>query len=294
MKKVYLSDLGPEVSTSVYSFWRWKAKEDLTVDRVKDIVAYALDLGINAFDLSPAYGNGCIEDLFISALSQLGINRQDVVLFSKIGTRVYDSQGLPAFRPLNEKNIVQQVNQSLEKLKSDYIDVLLLQEFDPLMSVDEVASALTSLQLRDKLKHVGVADFTTEEHKLLADRLPNGIVTNHFDFNVLNTTALKDGRIVVAKELYSKPMAFAPLADGRILNGTDEKAVAVRALLESLTSKYNSNIEQLAVSWIHRLGALPIIGSLSKERIKNAATADSVELDYADWHNIYDAVKQLP
>jgi predicted oxidoreductase len=86
-------------------------------------------------------------------------------------------------------------------------------------------------------------------------------------------------------------MAFGPLADGRILTGQDEKAIRVRAILELLSKKYDSNTEQLAVAWIYKLGALPIIGSLSKSRIQNAATASQIELKYEDWHLIYNASK---
>ena len=57
--------------------------------------------------------------------------------------------------------------------------------------------------------------------------------------------------------------------------------------MEELALKYNSNVEQLAVAWIHKLGALPIIGSLSKDRIKNAATASEIQLSHEDWHRIY-------
>jgi len=161
------------------------------------------------------------------------------------------------------------------------------------MNVDLVASTLTGLQLRGKIKHVGVSDFNVQQHKLFASRLSNEVVTNHFELNLLNTTALKDGRIDFIKENYSKPMAFGPLADGRILNGTDANARTLRKTLAELSSKYQSNIEQLAVAWIHKLGARPIIGSLNKERIQNAATAEKIQLSHADWHEIYDIAKHL-
>jgi predicted oxidoreductase len=87
-------------------------------------------------------------------------------------------------------------------------------------------------------------------------------------------------------------MAWAPLADGRILNGTDSEAIVIRSVLDDLAVKYNSNVEQLAVAWIHKLGALPIIGSLNKERIKNAATASDINLSHEDWHKIYNVTKK--
>jgi predicted oxidoreductase len=293
MKKVLLSDSGPETSEAIYSFWRWNNKEDLNLDKIQDILEYVIGLGINAFDVSSIYGNGKIQELLGEALSNLSVKREDLVLFSKISNKIPQSDGTYLYEPLTEKSVVKQVDTLLSSLKTEYIDVLLIEDFDPLMNVDVVASVLTSLQLRGKIKHVGVSNFNVQQHKLFASRLSEEVVTNHFELNLLQTKALEDGRLDFIKEQYSKPMAFGPLADGRILQGQDAKALTVRKVLSSLTEKYESNIEQIAVAWIHKLGALPIIGSLSKERIHNAATAGDIQLSYQDWHQIYETIKSI-
>jgi len=293
MKRVLLSDSGPETSDAIYSFWRWSNDADLTVEKVKEITEYALSLGINAFDISPLYGNGKMEVLFGQVLSQLSVKREGLVLFSKIGNKQPQLDGSFSYEPFTEKSIQNQIDASLANLNTDYIDVLLIQDYDPLMKVDAVASVLTTLQLRGKVKHVGVSNFNVQQHKLIASRLSQEVVTNHFELNLLNTKALEDGRVDFIKEQYSKPMAFGPLADGRILHGHDYQAETIRGVLNELADKYNSNIEQLAVAWIHKLGALPIIGSLSKDRIRNAATASEIALSYQDWHIIYDTIKTL-
>ncbi len=293
MKRVLLSDSGPETSDSIYSFWRWENEVDLTVERVKEITEYLLSLGINAFDISPLYGKGKLEALFGKALQELAVNREEIVLFTKITNKHVQDDGSFIFQPLTEKSIQQQIDASLVQLNTEYLDVVLIEGFDPLMKVDAVASILTTLQLRGKVKHVGVSNFNVQQHKLIASRLSQEVVTNHFELNLLNTSALDDGRIDFIKEQYSKPMAFAPLADGRILHGHDYQAETIRAVLNELADKYNSNIEQIAVAWIHKLGALPIIGSLSKDRIRNAATASEIALTYQDWHSIYEITKTL-
>ncbi len=293
MKRVLLSDSGPETSDSIYSFWRWENEVDLTVERVKEITEYLLSLGINAFDISPLYGKGKLEALFGKALKELAVNREEIVLFTKITNKHVQEDGSFIFQPLTEKSIQQQIDTSLVQLNTEYLDVVLIEGFDPLMKVDTVASILTTLQLRGKVKHVGVSNFNVQQHKLIASRLSQEVVTNHFELNLLNTSALEDGRIDFIKEQYSKPMAFAPLADGRILHGHDYQAETIRGVLNELADKYNSNIEQIAVAWIHKLGALPIIGSLSKDRIRNAATASEIALTYQDWHTIYEITKTL-
>jgi predicted oxidoreductase len=291
MKKVFLSDSGPETSSAIYSFWRWENEDQLDKEKIKDIISFALSLGINAFDISPIYGKGKLEELFGIALLELKIEREKIVLFSKIGIRFPQENGSVNYKELSEKSIKEQIELSLQRLNSTYIDVLLIHDFDPLMNIDSVASTLTSLQLRGKVKHIGVSNFNVQQHKLIASRLSNEVVTNHFELNLLNTKALEDGRIDFIKENYSKPMAFGPLADGRILNGNDQLAISVRKSLEVIAAKYNSNIEQVSVAWIYKLGALPIIGSLNKERIQNAATASEIQLTHADWHYIYESTK---
>lgn len=292
MKKVFLSDSGPVTSDSIYSFWRWVENKDLTVNNIEEITNYCLELGINSFDLSNSYGLGQTEELVGKVLENKSVKREDIVLFSKCGYKSQESvTGKIIYNQLTDKYIAKSVDESLKKLKTDYIDVFLLNEFDPLMNSEEVVSALTTLVYKGKIKHIGVSDFNVFQHKLLSN-LSLDIVTNHFELNLFNTNAIHDGRLDFIKEQYAKPMAWAPLAGGRILNGTDAEALVIRSVLDDLAVKYNSNIEQIAVAWIHKLGALPIIGSLNKERIKNAATASEINLSHEDWHKIYNVTKK--
>lgn len=292
MKKVFLSDSGPVISDSIYSFWRWNDANDLNVSNIEEITNYSLELGINAFDLSNSYGLGQTEELFGKVLESKSVKREDIVLFSKCGFKSNEEgTGKVIYNQLTDKYITKSVDDSLRKLKTDYIDVFLLNEFDPLMKTEEVVSALTTLVYKGKIKHIGLSGFNVFQHRQLTNHSLD-IVTNHFELNLFNTSAIHDGRLDFIKEQYAKPMAWAPLAGGRILTGTDSEALAIRSVLEDLSVKYNSNIEQLAVAWIHKLGALPIIGSLNKERIKNAATASEINLSHEDWHRIYNVTKK--
>jgi predicted oxidoreductase len=128
------------------------------------------------------------------------------------------------------------------------------------------------------------------QHQLLASYLRIPIVTNHIELNLMNTSAIEDGRIDFIKQSFSKPLAWAPLAGGKILNGTDEKATKLRTKLEDIGKKYDANIEQTAVAWLMKLGTLPIIGSLSETRIRNGASASDIKLSREDWYEIYQVV----
>src|SRR5690606_17699749 len=185
------------------------------------------------------------------------------------------------------EHIVASVESSLKKLKTDYIDIFLLNHLDPIANLEETASALLKIKTSGKVKNIGITNFSVFEHQLLASYLNIPIVTNHIELNLLNTSALDSGQVDYIKQRYMRPLASAPLADGRIAIGTDTLAVKVRAKLEEIAPKYNVDIESLAVAWLVKLGALPLIGTKNEERIRNIANAFSVDLDHQDWYEIY-------
>ena len=145
----------------------------------------------------------------------------------------------------------------MQKLRTDYIDIFLLDQLDPLSNLEETAVALERLRTSGKIRNIGVANFSVFQHQLLASYLRVPIVTSHLELNLLNTTALDNGQIDYIKQRYMRPLAAAPLAGGRIENGTDKLAVRVHYKLEEIGKKYDANIESLAVAWLIKLGAFP-------------------------------------
>lgn len=292
MEKIYLSETGPEVSAAIYGFWRWNKTSLVNEKKIEDVVNYNLELGVNAFDHSNHYLDGKVEELFGKVISTGSVKREDIVISTKSGIRTFQKGNRKnVYFDLSPEYITQCVEASLKSLKTDYIDVFILEHHDPLYEANETASALIKLQRSGKIKHIGVSNFNVFQHRLLASYLNQPIVTNHIELNLLQHHAIDDGRLDFIKEQYSKPMAFAPLAGGRILNGKDAKAIKVRKVLNTIAKKYEANIEQIAVAWLYKLGALPIIGSTDKKRIKNAASAFNVKLSREDWYELYIASK---
>ncbi len=288
MEKVYISEQGPEVSAAIYSFWRWNTPALLSAKKVEDIIGYNLNLGVNTFDHSDQYGGGKIEELFGSALKNGSFKREDVIISTKAGIKTI---GREKIYDLSPEHLISAVDNSLKRLKTDYIDIFLLEHYDPLIQAEETASTLTKLQLNGKIRHVGVSNFNVFQHRLLASRLSQPIVTNHIELSVLNTTAINDGRLDFIKEQYSKPMVYAPLAGGKILTGKDARSVKVRRALSDVGKKHGANVEQTAVAWLYKLGALPLIGSPDKARIVNAASAYKIHLTNEEWYKIFNATK---
>lgn len=285
MDKIYLSDSGPKVSEAIYGFWRWSDKGKETTLKMEQIVNLCLELGINTFDHADIYGDFSVEGHFGKIIKNKSFKREEIVLFSKCGIRK-SSKGFTYYDTSSE-HITTSVDNSLQNLQTDYLDILLLHHADPLSDLEETAKCLAQLVNQGKVKHIGVANFSVFQHQQLASYLSIPIVTNHIELNLLNISAIEDGRYDFIKQRFSKPLAWAPLAGGRILNGLDRKAELLRAKLVEIGSKYNANVEQTAVAWLLQLGTLPIIGSLNEERIKNAATAMDIKLSYEDWYELY-------
>ncbi len=290
MKKVYINEYGPRVSAAVYGFWRWTEEDLNDTGRFEDVVLFTRELGIDTYDLSSGVGGHELENQF-GKLIESGVLRQsELILSTKVGVREYSgAYGSGTYYDLSPQNITKSVEQSLKRLKRDKIEIVILEHFDFLSNIEETASALLKLQRSGKISYIGVSNFNVFQQRLLSASLSQPIITNHLELNLLCTDALHDGRFDFIREQHSRAMAFSPLADGRILLGEDPKAVRLRTALIEIGKKYEANVEQVAVAWLDKLGALPIIGSKEKRRIQNAATAHAFELSQEDWYFLYNA-----
>jgi predicted oxidoreductase len=261
---------------------------------MEKIVNYCLELGINTFDHADIYGGYQCEELFGNVLGKKSFRREDVVLFTKCGVRIPNAK-FPEVKvkycDTSASHVVASVENSLKNLKTDYIDIFLLDSLDPLSDLEETALTLERLRGSGKIRNIGVANFSVFQHQLLASYLRVPIVTNHIELNILNTTALDNGQLDYIKQRYMRPLAAAPLAGGRIENGTDPLAVRVHYKLEEMSKKYNAHIESIAVAWLVKLGALPLVGTSSQQRIKNIVNAFDIDLDRQDWYELYHASK---
>ncbi len=289
MKNVYLSDSGPKVSEAIYGFWRWKDEGNVIIDKIDQVVNLCIDLGINTFDHADVYGNFSIEKYFGKVIKNKSFRRDDIVLFSKGG--ISTSEKGFTYYDTSAEHIIEIVNNSLRHLNTDYLDVFLLHHIDYLSDLETTAKALMQLVKQGKVKSIGVSNFNVFQHQQLASYLSVPIVTNHLELNLLNISGIEDGRVDFIKQQFSKPLAWAPLAGGKILNGLDPKSELLRAKLREIGLKYNANVEQIAVAWLIQLGTLPIIGSLNEDRIRNAATATEIRLSHEDWYELYHIAK---
>jgi len=289
MEKIYLSDSGPKVSPAVYGFYRWKGNY-VNEDKIEQIMNLCLELDINTFDHGDTYGDYTCEEIFGNVLKRSGIKRESIVLFTKCGINI-PHPARPEYRvkhyDTSREHITNSVENSLRNLRTEYIDVFLLNQLDPLSNLEETALTLEKLKDSGKIKNVGVVNFSVFQHQLLSSYLRIPIVTNHIELNLLNTSAFDNGQVDYIKQKYMRPLATSPLAEGKLANSNEKIPLRIRGKLEEFAGKYNSHFESVAIAWLVKLGALPLIGTTDELRIRNIAEAFKINLDRQDWYELY-------
>jgi predicted oxidoreductase len=289
MEKIYLSDSGPKVSPAIYGFYRWKGNY-VNEDKMEQMMNLCLELDINTFDHGDTYGDYTCEEIFGNVFKRSSIKRESIVLFTKCGINV-PHPARPDYRvkhyDTSREHITNSVENSLRNLRTDYIDVFLLNQLDPLSNLEETALTLEKLKDSGKIKNVGVVNFSVFQHQLLSSYLRIPIVTNHIELNLLNTSAFDNGQVDYIKQKYMRPLATSPLAEGKIANSNEKIPLRLRGKLEEFAGKYNSHFESVAIAWLVKLGALPLIGTTDELRIRNIAEAFKINLDRQDWYELY-------
>ena len=291
MEKIYLSDAGPKVSPAVYGFYRWEETQ-ATEREISRIVDLCLSLGINTFDHADIYGGYQCEQVFGKVLASKSVRREDIVLFTKCGINV-PHPSRPEYRERHfdssAEHIMESVERSLRNLNTDYIDIFLLQALDPLSNLDETAAALRRLRESGKVRNIGLVNFSVFQHQLLSSYLRLPIVSNHVTLNLLDTSAFDNGQLDYMKQRYIRPLAMMPLAEGRIHAENPDLPMELRLTLLRLAGEYGVDVETIAVAWLVRLGALPLIGTTDEESIRRIVKSFDITLDRQDWYALHTA-----
>ncbi len=281
--------LSERLSLSRLSLGVWRMTQwNLNDSDLLSLFETAVELGITTIDHADIYGGYTCEARF-GALVPASL-RQKMQLVSKCGIKLV-SPNRPEHRlktyDTSRAHIVASAEMSLKNLKTDYLDALLLHRPNPLMNADEIAEAFMSLRAAGKVLEFGVSNFTPSQVSLLQSRLPFRLITNQIEFSVLHLAPMVDGTLDQAQERSMPPMAWSPLAGGRLF-GEGEQARRLRSELSNIASELNVSPEQVAIAWIlkHPSKPMPILGSGKVERLKDLASADLLELSDEHWFRI--------
>ncbi|NVD05934.1 oxidoreductase [Vibrio sp. JPW-9-11-11] len=283
----------PVFSPLIQGYWRM-AEWGMTTQQQHTFLKQHLEMGITTVDHAPVYGpDSACERMFGEVLALDSSLRDQIEIVSKCG--IYRGEH-PQVNHYNsgKEAIVKSVDESLSRLQTDHLDVLLLHRPDLLMDADEAADAFTQLKAAGKVKHFGVSNFTPSQFELLQSRWAEPLVTNQVEINPVNLQVTEDGTLDQLQRLRIAPMAWSCLAGGRIFSDNSEQMLRLRQTLEQVKEEIGaSSIDQVIFAWVLRLPAkpVPIVGSGNIERVRTAVGALELSLSQEQWYRIWVASK---
>src|SRR5690554_6210544 len=160
--------------------------DKLNSNDASEVIETAYNEGINFYDHADIYGGGESEKRFSDALKKTSISREDILLQSKAGIR-------SGFYDFSKKHIIKTVEASLERLDTDYLDVLLLHRPDALVEPEEVAEAFDQLHSSGKVKHFGVSNHSPLQIELLKKFVDQELIANQLQYSVMHTGMVDAG-----------------------------------------------------------------------------------------------------
>lgn len=283
-----------EFSTIIHGLWRlaeWK----LSTNEILRLIEECLALSVTTFDHADIYGRYTCEAMFGEALALKPSLREQMQLVTKCGIKLMTPQRPEQklnFYDSSKVHILASVDRSLQNLRTDYIDLLLLHRPDPLMNPEEVAEAFTQLRNQGKVRHFGVSNFTPSQYDMLQSYLDLPLVTNQIEISVLHLANMQNGTLDHCLMKRIAPMGWSPLGGGRIFTSEDEPAVRLRKKLTEIAEETGaSSIDQVMYAWLlmHPARIMPIVGSGKLERIKTAVEALELTITRQQWFEILKA-----
>lgn len=283
----------PVFSPMIQGYWRM-AEWGMSTQQQLSFVKQHIELGITTVDHAPVYGpDSACERMFGEVLTLDSSLRDQIEIVSKCGIYRGESPQVNHYNS-GKAAILESVDQSLTRLNTDHLDVLLLHRPDLLMDADEAAEAFSELKAAGKVKHFGVSNFTPAQFELLQSRVDQPLITNQVEINPVNLQATEDGTLEQLQQHRVQPMAWSCLAGGRIFSDDSEQMTRLRDTLTQVAGEIGAtSIDQVIFAWVLRLPAkpLPILGSGNIERVHSAVKALELSLTNEQWYRIWVASK---
>jgi predicted oxidoreductase len=276
--------------------------DSLNKTEAEQFVRTALEEGVNFFDHADIYGAGACEEILSDAIHMNDDIREQIILQSKCGIR-------PGMFDFSKPYILESVDSILKRLKTDYLDILLLHRPDALVEPDEVAEAFDLLESSGKVRHFGVSNQNPLQIQLLkrsvkqplvANQLQLSItnanmISNGINVNMVNDSALnRDGSVLDYCRLNDITIQpWSPFQYG-FFEGVflgSEKFPELNLMIDTIAKKYEVSNTTIAIAWIlrHPARMQPVIGSMNIGRLKDCCKASDIELTREEWYDIYRA-----
>ena len=300
----FLGRSGLKVSELTYGNWITHGSQ-VENDVATACVRAALDAGITSFDTADVYANTAAEDVLGAALA--GERRESLEIF----TKVYWPTGPmgPNDSGLSRKHIMESINGSLRRLRTDYVDLYQAHRYDHETPLEETMLAFADVVRAGKALYIGVSEWTAaqirEAHEL-ARELGVHLISSQPQYSML-WRVIEAEVVPTCRELGVSQIVWSPVAQG-VLTGkyqpgqpvpegsraTDEKSGAnfIRRLLDDdiltrvqglrpMADDLGLSMAQLAIAWVLQNDnvAAAIIGASRPEQVHENAKAVGVTLD---------------
>jgi aryl-alcohol dehydrogenase-like predicted oxidoreductase len=251
------------IGTWAIGGWMWGGTD--VAESIATIRA-ALDHGINVIDTAPAYGFGRSEEIVGKAIAD-GRPRSSVIIATKTGL---EWQGDSVSRNASRARIMREIDDSLRRLQTDYIDVYQVHWPDPLVMIEETAEAMYALYNQGKIRAIGVSNFSVDQIARFRSVAPlhvlqppynlfeRGIETDLLPYTRDNKIATF-GYGALCRGLLSGRMRTDTVFDGDDLRRSDPKFVAprfaqylaaVQRLDQFAQERFGKRVIHLAVRWV--------------------------------------------
>lgn len=269
----------------------------LNPEESENIIAHALDLGINFFDTANCYSAGTSEEYLGRAIKK-HIARDKVVLASK----VYFNEG-----HLSKEAISREIDGTLKRLGTDYLDLYIIHRFDYKTPIEETMEALDSLVKAGKVRALGAsAMYGYQFHNMQIVAKENGWTPFVSMQNHYNLLYREDERemIPICKQMNVALTPYSPLAAGRLsrlewktdtlrsqtdktavskYDSTQESDYSIVLRVHELAKKYQATMTQIALAWQMAKGVTsPIIGATKAKYFDDAIGAFDIQLSTED------------
>lgn len=324
MKKIKLGNTGLEISRMGLGTWAigggpaWGGDKDLAESI--NTIRSCPDLGINIIDTAPGYNFGQSEEIVGKALA--GMKRNDVTIITKCGI-VWTRQGslfnkvgdTQLYKNLSKESIMEEIEQSLERLGTDYVDVYMThwQSVEPCFTpISETMAALNELKAKGKIKAIGAANMTPEHVKEYLNYGELDIV--QAKYSILDR-AVEEDLIPICKKNNITLQAYSPLEQGLLSGclGRDyvpqgaqcnkkwfqpenmPKAMDMMDSWSDLTKKYDCTIANLALAWVLAQGNFITLlsGATTVDQIKENVKSAEIELAQEDVQRMRDMAEAI-
>ena len=265
----------------------WGAQH--SVKEVQKLIETSLNENLSTFDHADIYGDYTTEKLFGDAFSEMSLKREEVQFISKCGLQMPCSNRNYTVKSYNysQKHIIKSVDQSLENLKTDYLDVLLLHRPSPLINPVEIAESFEFLRETKKVRHFGVSNFSSSQFDLVNEAFP--IITNQVEISLNQTRSFFDGTLdqLMLKNL--QPMAWSVM--GNYFKEESGENKRIKKVLHELCKKYSAEENQILLAFIlkHPSRILPVVGTSSVGNIAKFRESLSIKLETEDWFRLLEA-----